>query len=269
MFDRGYLSEAQFERAKNQSLAHAYTPKRKMSDPRAIPNFPQTPNQPDLVCLAAPAASPQSPEDFVMKGAKHTLGTCPVRSADKKVVGARMNRYSKRAEQVMRVLVGTAHPKGDEYMASLINSKAGRGLFPDTSACIRKDSHLLHLAKNVQECIASVGHHSARIIIRFLSDGLPISFLKDEVGMTQKQINKRRVDRKNVENPLEHSLCMQNYSQGVKHSKIRDVEKSMLIDFFKSSTAVFSGTERRCVEYTLHDWEGKVRHTSRDHKQPS
>jgi hypothetical protein len=221
-----------------------------------------------LKAVPSPHSDPASLGSFKL-GKFHTLTTCPITSTNKKVEKARQTRYDARLGEVTRQLVGNSSPAGDQYMKAFLKCSVGKRQFPKTSANIRSDEHLQQMAKNLKHFVFSMGKHNARIGIRFLTEGLPTMFLKNDVGLTDKQLGKRKVDQKVIEDPYKHSLCMQDYAADVSRDKILPIEKAMVHDFFNGSTAVFSGTDRRCVESTLHDWESKVTHTSRDHNQLS
>ena len=131
------------------------------------------------------------------------------------------------------------------------------------------DPHLLALLENVQNTILQVGKHVGRFVIRLLTCGLPFQFLKEKLFMTDKDCKKRRVGVKKPEDIDKSDLCGQNYSANTERSKITQTEVGLYARFFKASTAVFSGTDRRCVELTMKDWECKVPQTHRDHNQRS
>ena len=268
MHAQGALTDHQFERVKNEILGLLASPTRQRNASQSKPNkaaYLYTAASPHT-----PAASPHtSKTPACVIGAHHTLKTCPVRSVVPKTVQSRLARYEKRTGEVARELIANGSPGGDEYFAAFLETAEGKRQFPETSACIRNDPHLQHLVKNVKFAFDSMGNHNVRIAIRLIGDGLPTAFLIDTVGMTDKQLGKRKVGLKNDEDPFLHSLCQQKYSDNVAREKITSVEISMLLEFFTKSTSVFSGTDRRCMEYTKYDWECKVTHTSRYHNQPS
>jgi hypothetical protein len=197
-------------------------------------------------------------------GSEHTHKTCPLTSTKPKTVKARNRRYEKRCGDVAAELHGNQSPLADQFLSAFMVTNEAKRRFPQTSASLVNDPHLLNLMQNVQDTIVRVGKHAGRFIIRLLTEGLPTWFLKKELGMTDKDVDKRRVD--NID---QSDLCKQDYAHGVSRSKVTAVEDSLVERFFFKSSAVFSGTERRCVELSMHEWECKVKHTPRDHNQPS
>jgi hypothetical protein len=266
---KGLLTDSQFERAKDVVLGIATPNPPSSSNPKSKMPATSSPTIPEMAGLLNPATPGQRKITAAEFGAALTKVRTPIVSTKRKTVRARERRYEKKTEVAARQLVGDGEPAGDEVLAALLASKSGRRLFPSTAQSIRGDEHLKKLAENVGFFVKSLGKHASRIGIRFLSKGLPTWFLRDEVGMTDKALEKRRVDQKVVEDPHNHSLCQQDYAADVSRTKVTDVEQTMLVDFYKKTTAVFSGTERRCVEVAQHVWEGQVTHTSRDHNQPS
>jgi hypothetical protein len=152
-------------------------------------------------------------------------------------------------------------------MSVVLPTKVGKQLFPATSASIRGDEHLQQLCNRVAVTIKSFGKHNKLAAIQLLTDGLPSKFLKESLGVSGSFI-KKRFDR-DFEDPEKHSVCTMKYAAEVSRGKITKTEIKMYKSFFEGSSAVFSGTERRCVEYTMHDWECKVTHMSRNHIQPA
>jgi hypothetical protein len=252
----GFTSPVEFERIKKGIVALVPT---KQGYTGVIHN---------MNALCSPASVHSLAPAAHALGAHHTRSTCHITSKEAKTVQARKLRNEKRAGEVASVMVGNNDPRADVYMAAVLNCSTGRKIFPKTSASIANDPEMQRLAKNAEIMIGFIGKHHARMAIRLLTAGLPKKFLQQEVGLTDLQLNKRRVDKKIIQDPQAHSLCTMQYAPGVSRSKIHESENTLLVEFFKSSTAVFSGTERRCVEYTMHDWECKVKHTSRDRMQP-
>jgi hypothetical protein len=239
---KGLLDSSEFKRMKSSvignALSHSALKQAKMATP-----------SPTISLTAAEL------------GAAHTSKTRPIISKIHKTVLARQGRNEKRCGEVAKTKMATGSEDSDIYLAAYISSAPGKAEFPATSACIKNDKHLQLLAINVGHFIASVGSHNARIVIRFLTEGLPVSFLKDDLGMTPRDLQLRRTNKNVWEDPYNHSLCQKQYADGVQRSKITTVEQQLLVEFFNSSTAVFSGSDRRCLEYMQHDWECKVTHT--------
>jgi len=246
----GYLDKAEYKKAKGRVLG-SFSPHSALKQ----------------AMMAAP--SPRISQTAAELGAAHTNKTKPVKSTRPETVRARNTRREQRCGAVAKIKIAEGSEDADVYLAAYISCTPGKADFPATSACIKNDKHLQKLATNTGHFIASVGSHNARIAVRFLTEGLPAYFLREELGLNTKELELRKEQKKVWEDPYGHSLCQQQYADGVQRCKITPVEQQLLDEFFISSTAVFSGSDRRCLEYKQHDWESKVPHTPRDHDQPS
>lgn len=244
-------------------------------------NGPSPKAWPPITPKAWPPTTPGAEAKEI--GMAHTQKTRNVTSEKKKTVQARNVRYEKKCGDVAADLHGMRSPLADTYFSAFSKTKQGQRQFPRTTASLVNDKHLLGLVENCQNTVDKVGKHSGRVVVRLLTKGLPTSFLKDVVGMTDKDLMKRRGEgvkktvedkadsdlgtrrgkgfKKRVEKIADSDLCQQNYTHDVTRSKITEVEKTMYYHYFDKTSSVFSGTERRCVTLPMREWESKVTHT--------
>jgi hypothetical protein len=241
----GIISTTEYTRYKAHAIEDAPSPKK---SGRPLP--------------LTSSATPMTPVEL---GALGTRKTCPVTSKKPATTKARETRRVARCGDMVSQSFAENSPFRDDYLSTYMSTKEGKREFPMTNASLQSDSHLMGLLHNVQNTIQTVGKHAGRFLIRLLTGGLPTEFLKTKLNMTDKECAMRREGVKKPE-PIEKSdLIQQKYAANVNRTKVTSTESGLYEQFFKTSSAVFSGTERRCVELTKHDWKCQVAQTPRDY----
>jgi hypothetical protein len=152
--------------------------------------------------------------------------------------------------------VGNGDVDADEYMAKLLPTKVGRGLFPSTSALIEAGDHLQELGKNCAKLLAHTGKHLKQALGFFLVGGLPTSVAAEILNSTGPET--RYYQRQPV--PTAMTSLELNYAPNSETSAYTVEEESVMKAFYFKTTSVMSGAHRttRNLENTEHAWEEEL-----------
>ena len=124
--------------------------------------------------------------------------------------------------------MGNGDVDADKYMEKMLPTKAGRRLFPSTSALIGVSEHLLELGRNCATLLKETGKHMKQALGFFLVGGLPTSFIAETLNSTKRGISHFH------KQPVQAAMTslFWNYAPNPESISFTEDEETVMEDFF-------------------------------------